>query len=448
MNAALRVAIVGSGPSGLYAAAELLKRDARAHVEMFDRLPSVGGLVRAGVSPDHAARRRVTETYERLLVASGRFRFHGNVELGQHLSHDELLEHHDAVIYASGAASDKRLGIPGEDLPGSHAATEFVGWYNGHPDFANHSFDLSCERAVVIGNGNVALDVARMLLMSPATLRKTDIADHALAVLSRSQVKEVVILGRRGPAQAAFTFPELLELEALQDVDVVVESPADLLADQTQAANPLRLKLLDEYAAQGPRNRAKRLVFRFLAAPIEVLGGERVGALRVARTELVADADGALRARPVGNTEDLRCGLVLRSVGYHASALPGLPFDALRGVLPNQHGRVLDPAASTALKGTYVAGWLKRGPSGVIGTNKICSQQTVSALLADAAAGRLEAPSRSASDLDRLLSTRQPERVDYAGWRRIDRAERIRGTEQSRPRVKLVRREDLLLAAR
>lgn len=468
MSAALRVAIVGAGPSGLYAAAELLKRHASAQVEMFDRLPCIGGLVRSGVSPDHAARRKVTDTYEQLLAASGRFRFHGHVEMGRDLSHEELRAHHHAVIYASGAASDKHLDIPGEQLAGCHAATAFVGWYNGHPDFADCSFDLSCERAVVIGNGNVALDVARLLLMSPAALSQTDIADHALDALRESRVKEVVILGRRGPAQAAFTFPELLELAALDDVDVVVECPPALLAAQQQVANPLRLELLREYATAnglGSESRSKRLVLRFLSSPVEVLGAERVQALRIVRNELLTQADGGVRAQPVGTPEDLSCGLVLRAVGYRAAALPGLPFDAKAGVLPNAQGRVLDHASGTALKGTYVAGWLKRGPSGVIGTNKRCSQETVNALLQDAANGLLNhsresgnpahqnrdeidpAPSQM-TDITELLASRGVELVDYAGWKRIDRAERKRGAAQARPRVKWVHRQDLLLAAR
>lgn len=447
MSDDLRVAIVGSGPSGLYAAAELLKRAPLAQVEMFDRLPTPGGLVRAGVSPDHAARRQVAAVYERLLVSSGRFRLHGNVEIGRDLSHADLLAHHHAVIYASGASSDRRLGIPGEDLPGSHAATEFVGWYNGHPDFANHHFDLSnTERAVVVGNGNVALDVARMLLMSADALRRTDIAEHALAVLAQSKVREVVILGRRGPAQAAFTFPELLELEALEDVDIVVETPAALLADQP-GANPQRLQLLREYAGhRDPPQRARRLVLRFLASPVEILGQGRVEALRVARNELRA-ANGTVAARPTGDVETLGCGLVFRSVGYRATALPGLPFDEARGVLPNTNGRVLDPATRQAIAGSYVAGWLKRGPSGVIGTNKQCSQQTVAALLEDAAAGRLKAPAFNGESLDALLEQRQPRQVDYRGWKRIDRAERARGREQNRPRANFSRVEELLAAA-
>lgn len=444
----LRVAIVGSGPAGLYASADLLKRAPEAKVELFDRLPTPGGLVRSGVSPDHAARRQVVAVYERLLASSGRFRLHGNVEIGRDLSHAELLANHHAVVYASGASSDRHLDIAGEDLPGSHAATEFVGWYNGHPDFADRLFDLSTERAVVIGNGNVALDVARILLMSPAQLIKTDIAEHALAALSQSRVREVVILGRRGPAQAAFTFPELMELEGLADVNIVVEATAALLADPP-GANPLRLQMLREYAAASSHHpeRPRRLVLRFLGSPTEILGKDRVEALRIVRNELVTTA-GAVAAKATREVETLDCGLVFRSIGYRATALPGLPFDEERGVVPNTLGRVIDPATRQPLAGTYVAGWLKRGPSGVIGTNRQCSQQTIAALLEDAVAGRLSEPASRSESLDALLAQRQPRRVDYRAWKRIDRAEIARGAEHGRPRINFNRLDALLEAAR
>jgi ferredoxin--NADP+ reductase len=447
MSEALRVAIVGSGPAGLYAAAELLKRHPAAHVELFDRLPTPGGLVRSGVSPDHAARRNVSYAYERLLVSSGRFRFHGHVELGRDLTHADLLAHHHAVIYASGAASDRRLDIDGEDLPGSHAATDFVGWYNGHPDHTDHVFDFSAERAVVIGNGNVALDVARMLLMPVEHLRRTDIADHALEPLANSRVREVVILGRRGPAQASFTFPELLELDALDDVDVVVETPAQMLTAHEGAHHPQRLQLLAEYAARAPRGRPRRLVLRFLSSPTEITGDGRVQALRVVRNTLVRSESGDAHAQATDRFDTLSCGLVFRSVGYRAQALPDLPFDVARGVLPNDKGRVIDANSGTPLAGTYVAGWLKRGPSGVIGSNKQCSQETVSALLEDAASGRLPQPSGTDEAFDALLDARQPQRVDYHGWKQIDRLERRRGGDQGRPRAKLSRRQELLAAA-
>lgn len=448
MTAALRVAIIGSGPAGLYAAGELLKRNPRAEVDLFERLPTPGGLVRSGVSPDHAARRAITTVYERLLFATGRFRLRANVEIGRTLGHEELTAHFHAIVHASGASSDRRLGIAGEDLRGSHAATAFVGWYNGHPDFARHTFDLSGERAVVVGNGNVALDVARMLLLSPERLRRTDIADHALIALSQSGVREVVILGRRGPAQAAFTAPELLELGELEDVDVIVEASAADLADEARCQNPLRLRLLREYAQRGALGRPKRVVLRFLSSPVELIGDTCVRALRVRHNTLVQSANGVMQVQATDQQALIETGLVFRAVGYRARSLPGLPFDDAAGRIPNAHGRVIDPASGAPLPGQYVAGWLKRGPSGVIGSNKRCSQETVAALLADAARNALSAPTRAPDQLDALLTSRDAEVVDYHAWKQIDRVERRAGREQDRPRVKLCSVPDLLNAAR
>ncbi len=446
-TAGLRVAIVGAGPAGLYAAVDLLNRNATAAVDMFERLPVPGGLARYGVAPDHAERRQVIEHYGRLALASGRFRLHGNVEIGRHISHAELLQHCHAVIYASGAITDRRLEIPGEDLPGSHSATEFVAWYNGHPDFVDRQFNLDTERAVVIGNGNVALDVARMLLMSAERLRGTDVAEHALASLSRNQIREVVVVGRRGPLQASFTVPELLELAQLDDIDVAIECPREASWTDDRSAHPLRLTLLRELANRQPRGRAKRLVLRFLASPIELRGTEQVESLRLARNRLVAGPDGKVRSEPTDEIEVLPTGLVLRSVGYRATPPPAIPFDDAAGVVPNRGGRVIEFPGDTPLAGVYVAGWLKRGPSGFIGTNKLCSRQTVSSLLEDAAAGRLALPTVSPTELDALLVARQPARIDYAGWKRIDRTECRLGIEQGRTRRRLSHWQDLLGAA-
>jgi ferredoxin--NADP+ reductase len=438
----LRVAIVGAGPAGLYAATELLNRDRRASVDMLERLPVPGGLARYGVAPDHAERRQVVDFYARNAVASGRFRLHAACEVGRHVRHDELLEHCHAVIYASGASGDRRLGVPGEDLPGSHAATEFVAWYNGHPDFAERTFDFDTERAVVLGNGNVALDVARMLLASPERLRATDVAEHALAALSRSRVREVVVLGRRGAAQASFTLPELIELGQLHDVDVGIDCPADALADEAAHGHALRMEFLREYARREPAGRSRRLILRFQASPVEIVGDGRVVAVNVARTRLVRGADGRVRAECGTEAETVPTGLVLRCVGHRVHAVPALPFDEAAGVVPNREGRV------AGIPGTYVTGWLKRGPSGVIGTNKTCAQQTVAALLDDAAAGLLVEPRFSAGELDRLLQDREAGVVGYAAWKRIDREERRLGSERGRSRVRLGRWSDLLHAAR
>ena len=437
------VAIVGSGPAGLYAAAELLKREARVHVEMYDRLPTPGGLVRSGVSPDHADRRKMTAVYERLILGSGRFRFHGNVEVGTHVSQEELRRHHSAVIYACGASADRRLGIPGEDLPGSHAATEFVGWYNAHPDFADRHFDLSCERAVIIGNGNVALDVARMLLLGHEYLRSTDVADHALSALAESAVRELVVLGRRGPTQASFTVPELLELKQLGDVQVVIDSGDDLHQEDVDpqaggGMRALRQRILAELGqAHDGDGRPKRLTLKFLTSPVAILGQERVEGIRVVRNRLSVDVAGAVRAEATSNCEDIACGLVVRSVGYFGRPIPGMPFDAASGVMPNRAGRVV--ADGHCLNGSYVVGWLKRGPSGVIGTNKVCAQETVTALLEDLVFGRLAPPASDLNAFDALLSKRSPQRMDYRAWNVVDRHERAAGLRQGRPRVRLSR---------
>lgn len=445
---ALRIAIIGAGPAGLYAAADLLSRDGAATVDLFERLPVPGGLARYGVAPDHGDRRQVIEHYARLAVASGRFRLHANVEIGRHVTHAELLRHFHAVIYSSGATQDRRLGVPGEDLPGSHSATEFVGWYNGHPDFADRHFALDSERAIVVGNGNVALDVARILLSNSERLRDTDVADHALDALARSGIREVVVLGRRGPAQASFTVPELVELGTLDEIDVAVESPSEALADDGAASRPLRLMLLRELAGRGRLGRARRLVLRFLTSPVDLVGTERLTGVRLVRNHLVREADGTVRTRPTGEVETMSAGLVLRSIGYRATPLASLPFDESTATVPNRHGRVTCDVGGEPLVGVYVAGWLKRGPQGFIGTNKACAQQTVSAILDDAANGHLPAPAASRQDFDGLLDGRQTDVVDYAAWKRIERAEIRLGSESGRPRRRLANWGELLAAAR
>jgi len=443
----MRVAIVGSGPSGFYAAGQLLAEKERSvEVDVFDRLPTPWGLVRGGVAPDHPKIKSVSRVYEKIARKPG-FRFFGNVEVGRDVRHAELSEWYDAVIYAVGTAADRRSGIAGEDLPGSWSATEFVGWYNGHPDFRDLAFDLSGKRAVVVGNGNVAVDVARMLSLTEDELRVTDIADHALEALIASNVEEIVVLGRRGPEQAAFTNPELLELGAMGDADVVVD-PADLQIaeevreerlDQTARRN---VEILHEYAAKAPEGRSRRIVLRFLTSPVEILGDGRVERVRVVRNELVRGADGRLSARATGREELIECSLVFRAIGYTGVPLPELPFDERRGVIPNEQGRVAGVPA------TYVAGWIKRGPSGVIGTNKKCATDTVAALLADLEAGRLaERELPAAEEIEAVLRERRPELVSYEGWEQIDAAEKAAGEPQGRPRVKFTTIDELLDAA-
>ncbi len=446
----IRIAVIGSGPAGFYAAGHLLKDSNEANgvveVDMIERLPTPWGLVRSGVAPDHPKIKSVTRIYEKT-AAHPRFRYFGNVELGRDIERDELMEHYHAIVYATGAPADRPLGIPGEELPGSWAATDFVGWYNGHPDYRDLDFDLSCERAVVIGNGNVALDVARMLTLSHAELSATDIADHALDALEHSSISEVVILGRRGPGQAAFTNPELLELGELADADVIVD-PQELEApvDDSMSATAVRnLEALRAYAARPAAGHRRRVVLRFLRSPIELIGDEHgVKELVIGCNDLVRDNDGALRARTNGKTETLAVGLVTRAIGYRGLPLPGVPFHDKGGVIPNEGGRVLGPG-SKPLSGEYVVGWIKRGPTGVIGTNKKDAQETVDAILEDIASGKLlEPPSPDSRELEQTLLARRPDLVTYAGWSEIDRHERAKGEPAGRPRVKLTSIEEML----
>jgi len=465
----IRIAVIGSGPAGFYAAGHLLKDSAgRFEVDMLERLPTPWGLVRSGVAPDHPKIKSVTRVYEKT-AAHPRFRYFGNVTFGVHISRDEMLERYHAIVYATGSPADRSLGIPGEELPGSHAATEFVGWYNGHPDHTDLEFDLlSARRAVVIGNGNVALDVARMLVLAPSELAPTDTADHALAVLAASQVCEVVIVGRRGPAQAAFTNPELLELGELADADVIVD-PQELdraLAvtdpdSETDAISRRNVEILRSYADRKPAGRRKRIVLRFLLSPAALLPDEhgRVGAVELIRNELVPSPGGGLRAQPTDERETIPAGLAFRAIGYRGIPLPGVPFDERSAVIPNEAGRVLDPHTGVALPGEYVVGWIKRGPSGVIGTNKRDAQETVDAILADLspsgerngnAPARVSAHVPSDPDpaaVEELLRARQPALVTYAGWEAIDRHERALGERAGRPRIKLTRIEELLQVA-
>lgn len=440
----LRVAVVGSGPAGFYAAGALLAADPPAEVDMFERLPTPWGLVRLGVAPDHPKIKEVSRAFERIAEKPG-FRFFGNVEVGRDLSHDELLRLYDAVVYAVGAQTDRRMGIPGEDLPGSWPATAFVAWYNGHPDYQELEFDLSCERAVVVGAGNVALDVVRMLALTEEELAQAGAGDRGHGL------REIVMLARRGPVQAAFTTPELKELGELAGADVVVD-PADLELDPASEAalegdtNAQRnLEVLREYAARTPQGKPRRIVLRFRVSPAAIVGRERVEALEVVRNELVADERGRVKAVPTGERETIECGIVFRSVGYRGVPVPGVPFDESSGTIPNDGGRVLD-ADGGAIPGVYCAGWIKRGPSGVIGTNKKDAAETVERLLADADAGAL--PPAEGGDVADLLAERGVEFVAYAGWEAIDELERARGAEAGKPRVKLCTWTELLEAAR
>jgi ferredoxin--NADP+ reductase len=441
------VAVVGSGPAGFYAAGALLASDdPRVEVDLLDRLPTPWGLVRLGVAPDHPNIKAVSRAFEKIAARPG-FRFLGNVEVGRDVTHEELAEAYGAVVYASGAQTDRRLGIPGEDLPGSWPATAFVAWYNGHPDFQDLEFDLSHERAVVIGNGNVALDVARMLALTPEELAPTDTTDRAIEAINAAGVKEILVLGRRGPVQAAWTPVEVGELGELAGADIVVDA-AQLELDaasaaELEAAPPTVRRNVDHlraYAERAPEGKPRRIRLRFLTSPVAILGEGQVEAIELVRNELV---DG--RAVATDDHETVECGIVFRSVGYLGVCLPGVPFDERSGTVPNDRGRVLD-ADARPLAGTYCAGWIKRGPSGVIGTNKKDATETVELLLEDARAGKLSRGADAAA-IDELLGARGVAVVSQSGWEAIDAAERAAGEPHGRPRVKLAEWEALLDAA-
>ena len=450
----LRVAIIGSGPAGFYATEHLFAHPEIAiEVDMIDRLPTPFGLVRAGVAPDHPKIKNVIRRYEKT-AGHDSFRFFGNVTVGSDVAATELAEIYHAVVYAYGAGADRQLGIPGEDLPGSHPATDFVAWYNGHPDYAGHEFDLDCERVVVIGNGNVAADVARMLVLPREELAGTDTADHAIEALADSSVREVVLLGRRGPAQAAFTNPEVRELGELTDADVVIDpaaveldeaSRAFLDSDQADATNRKNLETFAEFASRAAAGKPKRVELRFLRSPVEIEGEGKVERIKVAINELYTDDAGAVRARETGEIETIECGMVLRSIGYLGTGIDGVPLDPHRGVIPNKQGRVVDDNEHQ-LPGIYAVGWIKRGPSGVIGTNKKDAAETVEAIFEDVESGSIPERDASPEALPDLLRKRDVSFVEYDGWRAIDELETRRGSEQGRPRVKMTSVEEMIAA--
>ncbi|WP_097947603.1 FAD-dependent oxidoreductase [Streptomyces sp. ms115] len=434
----LRVAVVGTGPAGMYAAQDLLLHTA-AEVTLIDRLPVAGGLVRYGVAPDHPATKKVGDTFSRF-HSHPRVRMHLGIEVGRDVTPEELSAHHDAVVYAVGASTDRRLGVPGEDKPGCLSATAFVAWYNAHPEAVAQGVDLSAERVVVVGNGNVALDVARILVADPEALAATDIAAHALDALRASRVREVVVLGRRGPEDAAYTRSELLALKHLEGVELVVDDHDPRTAAVIDAAGAGdRAGALKGLArvrtdAASPTGGERRIVLRFHSQVREILGdGDGVNSVRV--TDGGGDGDG-------GGTADLGAGLLLRAIGYRGLPVPGLPFDEASGTVPHEGGRV------AGVPGSYVVGWIKRGPSGGIGANRTCAAETVGTLLADAVAGELPAPTGDAKAFRRLARQRNRRVVDARGLAAIDRAERDRGRRDGRPRVKLATVEELVATAR
>lgn len=449
----LTVAVVGTGPSGFYAVEHLLKHSPGIQVDLFDRLPTPFGLVRGGVAPDHQKIKSVSRVYEKIAAQPG-VRFFGNVCIGRDLSRAELLEHYHAVIYAYGAQRDRTLGVPGEDLAGSHAATEFVGWYNGHPDYRDSQFDLGAVSVAVIGMGNVAVDVVRVLARSAAELHATDIAGHALDALRRSEVRHIHMIGRRGPVQAAFTHPELKELGEMPDADIQVRAE-DLELDPASTAVLARgddkglernIETLRAFARRQLTGKRKVIHLRFQLSPLELQGAGRVERLVLAHNRLVATPAGDIRAEATGHTEVMPVDLVFRSVGYYGTGLPDAPFDQRRGIIPHEQGRVIT-APGTPATGEYVVGWIKRGPSGVIGTNKPDAVESADRLLEDAAAGRLLTPAAPGRDaVATLLAGRGVRVVTWADWHRLDQLEQSRGKALGRPRLKFTSIPEMLTA--
>jgi ferredoxin--NADP+ reductase len=453
----LRVAIVGSGPAGFYTAEHVLKHEGtRAEVDMFDRLPTPYGLVRFGVAPDHPKIKSVIRVYEKT-AARPEFRFFGNVEVGRDVTVEELRERYHAIVFAYGTATDRQLGIPGEELVGSHPATEFVNWYNAHPDFADREFDLSCERVVVIGNGNVAADVARMLALTREELDETDTADHAIEAFAGSNVREILVLGRRGPAQAAFTNPEVRELGEMANADIDIDagemeldelSSEWLDSDDADPTNRRNVEIFTGFSQREPEGKPQKIALRFLRSPVEIQGDGKVERIVVGRNELQRDEGGRIRAVDTGERETIECGLVLRSIGYKGIPIDGVPFDERAGTIANEAGRVSDNGGQ--VPGLYAVGWIKRGPSGVIGTNKKDAQETVDNLFADLEAGKIPEAELAGDrgSIEALLNERKPDHVTFDGWQAIDAAEVEAGKPHGRPRIKLCRVDELVEASK
>jgi ferredoxin--NADP+ reductase len=453
----LRVAVIGAGPTGFYSIDHLLKqKDVTIKVDLFDKLPVPYGLVRFGVAPDHQKIKSVTRAFERI-AKKPNVSFFGNVKFGQHILLEDLKQYYHQVIFTTGAQTDRRMNIPGEDLPGSHPATEFVAWYNGHPEFRDYEFDLSQESAAVVGIGNVAMDVARILCRTRDELMQTDIADYALEALVNSNIKEVYILGRRGPAQAKFTNPEIKELGEMADADIYVPA-ADAELDKLSEANLQasgdramikNVEIVQSYTNPIQTNKSRRLTLRFLVSPVELMGDEENGVtrMRLVKNELYATDAGTLRPKATDQFEEIPVGLVFRSVGYRGVALPDVPFYDSWGVILNERGRVLDPDSRAALPGMYTAGWIKRGPSGVIGTNKPDAVETVGCMLEDWEAGKTFSPGHPAvDDVEAFLRQRQPQLFTFEDWLKLDELELSRGEEKGRPRLKFTRVDEMLAA--
>lgn len=448
----LRVAVVGSGPSAFYAVEALFKTpDLNVRADVFDRLPTPFGLVRGGVAPDHQKIKSVIRVYEKIAANPG-FRFFGNVKLGRDIQVEDLSAHYDQIVYAFGNETDRKMGIPGEDLRGVHSATEFVGWYNGHPDFRDRSFDLQEARSVaVVGNGNVAMDATRILIVDPALLVETDIADHALDELKESSVREVALLGRRGPAQAAFSPKEIEEIARLENADLVV-TPEEAALDEvsrawleTAARSAQRnVKFLTEQAERGEGDRERKVRCHFLVSPVEILGRDgKVTGIRLQASELYLDESDTPRPRGIDSFRELEVQMVFKAIGYRGVPVPGVPYDERRGIVPNQDGRVLATPGGEVVPMQYVVGWAKRGPTGLIGTNSPDSKATVEAMMADIQ-GQAAPPPAGEDGIADLLRSRGIDFVTYRDWQALDRWEVEQGKARGKVRYKLPSIEEMM----
>ena len=444
----LQVAVIGSGPSGFYATESLLKADIPVRVDMYERLPTPYGLVRSGVAPDHPKLKQAITVYARI-AESEAFRFFGNVNVGEDVSVEELKQAYHAVVFTCGAQTDRRLGIPGEDLRGSHTATEFVGWYNGHPDYRDRQFDLSCETAVIIGQGNVAADVSRILAKTVNELKNTDIAQHALEALAESRVRNIIVAGRRGPVQAKFTSKELKEFGDLADCVPVID-PAELelgessraeLEDKQNAGGRKIFELFQSFTQSPAAGKSRRIHFTFRKSPVELLGGTKLEAARLEHNRLSGEPFRQV-AEGTGEFMRLDCGILFRSIGYRGVPVPGVPFDDKRGVIPNAEGRVVD--GGSPVPQLYVAGWIKRGPTGIIGTNRADSVATVQSLLGDATALKSLGQRSGAEETSRLLHERGIRYVSFSDWAKIDHSEIEKGKPKGKPREKYTRTQEML----
>ncbi len=448
----LRIAIIGAGPSGFYAAESLFKSHLNVKVDVYDRLPTPYGLLRGGVAPDHQRMKSVAKAYERIAVSNPNFSFYGNVKIGKDISVDDLRNCYDALIFACGAETDKKLGIPGEDLPGSYTATEFVGWYNGHPDYQSRSFNLKCKIAYIIGQGNVSIDVTRILAKNDAELSESDITAVAQAALADSGIQEIHLVGRRGPAQSAFTELEIKEMGELEDAEPVV-NPADIelneashleLEDEKNHKARKNMHILREFAALSPAGKKKKVVIHFFESPIELVGNGKVEAIRLVKNRLEGEP-GNQKAIATDETIEMPCDMVFRSVGYRGIPIEGVPFDERRGVFPNTDGRLIKDDAP--MYGMYAVGWIKRGPSGVLGSNKPCSAKTVETLISDIASLQF-APARSNEQLLEKLKNAGVDVVSFTEWQNIDALEVEAGQKVGKPREKITIVPELLAAAK